>query len=81
MSLTEALASKPLPLSPPQQAPNESNKPPDISCKDLLQAVTGPDAFDRLYMALTNRIIESYQVSGRKRSALKLHASIAALEQ
>ncbi|KAH8923009.1 hypothetical protein BT69DRAFT_195496 [Atractiella rhizophila] len=54
---------------------------PPISQKDLIEAIASKEALDQLYVKLTNRAIEAYQASGRKRFALKLHASLAALER
>lgn len=54
---------------------------PPVSRKDLLAAIQDQGVFDKLYVDLTNRAIKAYQSSRRKRCALKLHASLAALEE
>lgn len=46
----------------------------------LLEAMKSQEHFDRLYIDITNRAIRAYQACGRHRSALKLHASLAALQ-
>ncbi|KAK4701381.1 trafficking protein particle complex subunit 10, partial [Phenoliferia sp. Uapishka_3] len=51
-----------------------------VSRKDLLDAIANLESFDKLYVELTNRSIHAYQTSRRKRCSLKLHASLAALE-
>ncbi|BGP18137.1 hypothetical protein JCM10213v2_006192 [Rhodosporidiobolus nylandii] len=53
---------------------------PSVSRQDLLDAIAEQGAFDQLYVGLTRRAIQAYQASTRKRCALKLHASLAALE-
>lgn len=68
-----------LPLDEPPATPDDSA--PRISRKDLLAALESQEAFDKLYLELTNRAIDIYQRAGRKRSALKMHASVAALEK
>lgn len=54
---------------------------PPVSRQDLLGAIQDEEKFDRLYTDVTNRAIQAYQTSGRKRCSLKLHASLAALEE
>ncbi|KAM0751302.1 hypothetical protein T439DRAFT_325449 [Meredithblackwellia eburnea MCA 4105] len=51
-----------------------------VSRLDLLGAIGNQEQFDKLYIDLTNRAIQAYQSSARKRCSLKLHASLAALE-
>lgn len=75
MSLEESLNS---PLSTPTNTPTSDR--PTVSRKDLLEATKSRDAFDKTYIDLTNRCIKAYQTSKRKRCALKLYASLAALE-
>lgn len=48
-----------------------------ISQKDLLAAIADKVTFDKLYIMITNRAIECYTLGSGKRSALKLHASLA----
>ena len=52
-----------------------------VSRKDLIDAIGNREDFDKLYIDLSNRTIQAYQASHRKRSSLKLHASLAALEE
>lgn len=54
---------------------------PPVSRKDLLDALSTRDVFDKLYIDVTNRTIQAYSSSGRKRCSLKLHSSLAALEK
>ena len=46
----------------------------------LNAAVANRQAFHELYLALTNRAIDLYAKSGRRKFALKLHGSLAAFE-
>lgn len=62
-------------------AARDAAKRPPVSRKDLLDAIKSREVFDKLYIDLTNRCIQAYQGSGRKRCSLKLHASLAALEE
>ena len=75
MSLEESISS---PLSTPTIAIGKDR--PSVSRKDLLSATTDRGVFDKIYIDLTNRCIKAYQTSKRKRCALKLYASLAALE-
>lgn len=59
----------------------ETAKRPPVSRRDLLDAISKQELFDKLYIDLTNRSIQAYQTSNRKRCSLKLHASLAALEE
>ncbi|KAF7440398.1 hypothetical protein PC9H_000743 [Pleurotus ostreatus] len=51
-----------------------------ISNKDLLAGVNTRDVFDRNYIDTTNRAIDLYAKAGRRKFALKLHGSLAALD-
>lgn len=51
-----------------------------FSSEYLLAAVKNHNAFYELYIALTNRAIDLYAKSGRRKFALKLHGSLAALD-
>ena len=64
--------------SPNPDADGDSRPP--VSRKDLLDAITSVENFDKIYVDLTNRTIRAYTTSGRKRCSLKLHGSLAALE-
>ena len=57
-----------------------STRGPPISRPDLLAAISSRDEFDKLYFATTHRAIKTYTSAGRGRFALKLHASLGALE-
>ncbi|KAM0790185.1 hypothetical protein ACM66B_005503 [Microbotryomycetes sp. NB124-2] len=74
MSLNERST---MPSSP---ASNDAAKPP-IARAELTEAIKDSSRFDVLYLDVTNRCIDAYQASGRKRCSLKLHASLAALER
>jgi hypothetical protein len=68
--------------SSPGNSPN--GVPPTrslVTRRDLLDAVSNLETFDRLYIDLSRRTIQAYQSSGRRRSAVKLHSFLAALEQ
>ncbi|KAG9035765.1 hypothetical protein FRB95_010533 [Tulasnella sp. JGI-2019a] len=58
-----------------------SHQGPPISRLDLLEVLNDRDAFDRLYIATTHRAIQTYGSCGRKRFTLKLHDSLASLDQ
>ncbi|GAA5881145.1 hypothetical protein JCM16303_004817 [Sporobolomyces ruberrimus] len=75
MSLNEITPSRP--TSPSSAQPAER---PPVSRQDLLQAISDQAVFDRLYIELSQRTIQAYQTSGRKRCAIKLHAGLAGLE-
>lgn len=62
--------------SPPPE-PSEAR----ISSPDLIEALRGRDEFDRLYITTTNRTIQTFNSCSRRRFALKLHASLAALDE
>ncbi|ETW85992.1 hypothetical protein HETIRDRAFT_309755 [Heterobasidion irregulare TC 32-1] len=51
-----------------------------ISRTDLLASLEDEDAFYELYVSLTNRAIELNAKAGRRKSALKLHWNLAALD-
>ncbi|GAA5971043.1 hypothetical protein JCM21900_002788 [Sporobolomyces salmonicolor] len=72
MSLNEIIPTSSSAMSTP-------NRPP-VSRKDLLDAISKQEVFDKLYVDLTHRTIQAYQASGRKRCSIKLHAGLAALE-
>ncbi|TFK43010.1 trafficking protein particle complex subunit 10 [Crucibulum laeve] len=51
-----------------------------ISNPELLKAIDDRDAFYELYVGTTNRAIDMYAKAGRRKFALKLHGSLAALD-
>ncbi|KAF9517292.1 hypothetical protein BS47DRAFT_1380623, partial [Hydnum rufescens UP504] len=55
--------------------------PAAISEKNILAAIGDRETFDKLYIMITNRSIECYTAAKRKKFALKLHHSLAALER
>ncbi|KAF5386686.1 hypothetical protein D9615_001912 [Tricholomella constricta] len=64
------------PLNPPAQ----NNSTQTISNAEILKAIVDADAFYKLYVDATNRAIEMYTKAGRKKFALRLHGSLAALD-
>lgn len=51
-----------------------------ISRQDLKAALQDKDAFFDLYVNLTNKAIELYANAGRRKFALRMHGSLAALD-
>ena len=51
-----------------------------ISRGDLKSALQDKDAFFELYVGLTNKAIELYAGAGRRKFALRMHGSLAALD-
>lgn len=51
-----------------------------ISKVDLHTALQDKEAFYELYIGLTNRAIELYANAGRRKFALRMHGSLAALD-
>ncbi|KAI0362291.1 hypothetical protein OH77DRAFT_1416520 [Trametes cingulata] len=51
-----------------------------ISRAELASALLDKEAFYELYVSVTNRAIELYASAGRRKFALKLHGSLAALD-
>lgn len=75
-----------LPRAPPFSTSLISSRslPPDAQLnlfnEALGAAVNSTEAFYKLYVAVTNRAIDLYAKSGRRKFALKLHGNLAALE-
>ncbi|PSR94078.1 hypothetical protein PHLCEN_2v4506 [Hermanssonia centrifuga] len=80
-----------LPVQPPfsNSLPNEEkadgSKPKEqaldtISNLELRTALQDKDTFFELYVGLTNRAIELYASAGRRKFALRMHGSLAALD-
>ncbi|KAA1469549.1 hypothetical protein DENSPDRAFT_857972 [Dentipellis sp. KUC8613] len=71
-----------LPAIPPR--PQEAESPKStiqtITKAELLSSLDDREAFFELYVALTNRAIDTYAKAGRRKFALKLHGSLAALD-
>ncbi|BGP01777.1 hypothetical protein NBRC10513v2_005416 [Rhodotorula toruloides] len=72
-TVSSSSASSPTSPTPPNRQP--------VTRKDLLDAMDKREAFDKLYVELTQRSLQAYQASGRRRCAAKLNAYLAALEQ
>ena len=51
-----------------------------ISCTELVEALSNQQAFDVLYIEMTQRAIDMYAKGHRRKFALKLHGSLAALD-
>ena len=51
-----------------------------ITKTELLSSMDDQDALYELYVNVTNRAIELYASAGRRKFALKLHGSLAALD-
>ena len=51
-----------------------------ISKAELLTGLEDKDAFYDTYIKTTNRAIELYASAGRRKFALKMHGSLAALD-
>ncbi|KDR81848.1 hypothetical protein GALMADRAFT_240099 [Galerina marginata CBS 339.88] len=75
-----------LPSAPPFSTSSGSNTPLPTGAElhfpneTLNAAINTRDAFYELYIAVTNRAIDLYAKSGRRKFALKLHGNLAALE-
>ncbi|SDA01500.1 BZ3500_MvSof-1268-A1-R1_Chr10-1g02728 [Microbotryum saponariae] len=80
MSLNEPTTSIPSTFNSPDLNNLNTHQRPPVTRQDLLNAIKDGEAFDKLFIDLTNRSIQAYSQSGRKRCSLKLHASLAALE-
>ncbi|GAA5906420.1 hypothetical protein JCM8208_004655 [Rhodotorula glutinis] len=60
------------------QSPTRTTPP--VTRQDLIAAMGDEGVFDRLYTDLAGRTAQAYQASGRRRSAAKVSAFLAALE-
>ncbi|KAJ3509402.1 hypothetical protein NLJ89_g5241 [Agrocybe chaxingu] len=75
-----------LPDSPPFSISTSGSRrkspetPLQFTNETLNAAVNNQEAFYELYVAITNRAIDLYAKSGRRKFALKLHGCLAALE-
>jgi hypothetical protein len=73
-----------LPITTPP-SPNATRRTQDaaadkISQPDLLASISDREKFFELYIVVTNRAIDMYAKGGRRKFALKLHGSLAALD-
>ena len=73
-------ASAPFSLSLCTTTPFPSPQDLQFSNETLSVAINNRQAFDELYIALTNRAVDFYAKSGRRKFALKLHGFLAAFE-
>lgn len=70
-----------LPKNRPEKNPDASEESlSTISKDDLRSALQDQEAFFEMYVALTNRAIELYASAGRRKFALRMHGSLAALD-
>ncbi|KAJ7470648.1 trafficking protein particle complex subunit 10 [Mycena latifolia] len=76
-----------LPARPPfsnsPRPPSSSGSPASekkISSSDILESIQNRDTFYETYVGITNRAIDMYAKAGRRKFALKLHGSLAALD-
>ncbi|KAJ7098036.1 trafficking protein particle complex subunit 10 [Mycena belliarum] len=76
-----------LPARPPfsnsPNPPSTSGSPESdkkISNPDILESIKSGDTFYDTYVGITNRAIDMYAKAGRRKFALKLHGSLAALD-
>ncbi|CAK5277454.1 unnamed protein product, partial [Mycena citricolor] len=58
----------------------QSKSEQKISSQTILESIESADKFYENYVAITNRAIEMYAKAGRRKFALKLHGSLAALD-
>ncbi|KAF9053549.1 hypothetical protein BDZ89DRAFT_1056144 [Hymenopellis radicata] len=76
-----------LPLKPPFSSDASNTSPvvqsdelKEISNADFKKALLDKESFYELYIGVTNRSIDMYAKAGRRKFALKLHGSLAALD-
>ncbi|EKM83061.1 hypothetical protein AGABI1DRAFT_118454 [Agaricus bisporus var. burnettii JB137-S8] len=76
-----------LPAKPPfcmklrrESNPHKRDSKTAISNKDLREIIHDREAFFKMYIDVTNRAISMYTKAGRRKSALKLHGTLAALD-
>ena len=51
-----------------------------VSSQDILSSINSKPSFFDMYTKLTNRAIDQFVKAGRRKFALKLHGSLAALD-
>ncbi|GLB35442.1 putative trafficking protein particle complex subunit 10, TRAPPC10 [Lyophyllum shimeji] len=64
----------------PSDAPLQTTSKNTISNADIQKATENAETFYNLYVDATNRAIDMYTKAGRKKFALRLHGSLAALD-
>ncbi|KAF7338390.1 hypothetical protein MVEN_02064700 [Mycena venus] len=72
-----------LPFATPPGPPSSSGSASSdkkISSTDILECIQNRDTFYETYVGITNRAIDMYAKAGRRKFALKLHGSLAALD-
>ncbi|GJE95190.1 trafficking protein particle complex subunit 10 [Phanerochaete sordida] len=69
-----------LPKDRPKDTRTSSENLSSISKTDLRDALEDKEAFFEMYIAHTNRAIELYASAGRRKFALRMHGSLAALD-
>ncbi|KAF8894667.1 trafficking protein particle complex subunit 10 [Infundibulicybe gibba] len=75
-----------LPTKPPFSCATQAPRSPEItptnliSNTEVLNSIEDSNRFYDLYIHITNRAIEMYAKAGRRKFALKLHGSLAALD-
>jgi hypothetical protein len=79
-----------LPSKPPFSTTFQPSAPPvdssqtsstlQISNTEIITAIEDMDSFYELYITTTNRAIDMYAKAGRRKFALRLHGSLAALD-
>jgi hypothetical protein len=73
--------SVPFSLSKPHLETTEENRSPmKISRIEILTSLNDRDAFYELYISTTNRAIDLYARASRRKFAIRLHGSLAALD-
>lgn len=66
--------------APHPEQPSEHSLTHQISKYEVILAIRDEEAFYDLYCATSNRAIDMYAKSGRRKFALKLHGFLAALD-
>ncbi|KAF8229518.1 hypothetical protein L208DRAFT_1439127 [Tricholoma matsutake] len=60
--------------------PSQTKAAEQITNTDILSSIESVDSFYELYVTTTNRAIDMYTQAGRRKFALRLHGSLAALD-
>jgi hypothetical protein len=70
----------PFSRTPSPSISNHADATQQITNTDILSAIENADSFYKLYVATTNHAIDMYTQAGRRKFALQLHGSLAALD-
>lgn len=70
----------PFALALPSEMPFSKSSDGSISNVELAATIDSTDTFYELYVGTTNKAIDLYVKAGRRKLALKLHGSLAALD-